>query len=278
MPSHGCSMNAGAGGHLPVLQWLQEQSRLVPSTAMHGACQATGNRLEVLEWLVRTTGVKPDRVCCRMAAYSGSISTLQFLLDHGAPLDHVTCESAVRNGQLPTAQWLFEHGFPLSRECCPCAASGGDLLALRWLREVGCAEWQPPRVISNAALGGHVHVLEYVREQGPFSWGTADETRSMLTLAARLGQVASLKWLLQNGCPFFDWRALLQATKRALQLSLRDTKVKLAEVLHWIRSQKGETWYELADAEALDSASVSDDETGTDTDSPDDDEEEQQPP
>jgi hypothetical protein len=92
MPARDFSMLAGRGGHLPVLRWLEEQQMLFADSACHAVCAAGERCLPVLVWLVSNTGFQPDALCCVLAASKGSLSTLQWLFDHGAPLEAAACE------------------------------------------------------------------------------------------------------------------------------------------------------------------------------------------
>jgi hypothetical protein len=271
-----CTLLAGMGGHLPVLQWLHEQGLLVAGVACNSLCKADladGECLRQLEWLFGATGFQPDKFSCELAASRGSLSTLQWLLDHGAPLHAVACESALEHGHLPAVQWLFfARGCPLSPECCSRAAGRGHLEALRWLREVGRVDWQAHTVIFRAAIRGHVQVLEYMRELGEISWGDSQETRQMLKWGANSGHLSALQWLHRNGCPQFDFKLILLSARLALQ-RLKTQKMTLqgggdlAGVLQWVRSECGEPWFERENTQPQAAAgNDSDDDTDVDGD------------
>ena len=89
-----------------------------------------------------------------------------------------------------------------ARNCLVAAARIGQLDVCRAL----LPEVPPPRsaytdhapadACRAAAYGGHVHVLEWLRDKG-FLWDA-----SVCAAAAHAGDLPTLKWLLRRGCPW----------------------------------------------------------------------------
>ena len=74
------------------------------------------------------------------------------------------------------------------------AAAMGSISLLQWGRDSGCP--LTPSVCSSAALGGHLEVLKWLREQMGCPW---DE--STCGAAARGGHLEVLEWAVTHGCP-----------------------------------------------------------------------------
>eukprot|EP00953_Heterococcus_sp_UTEX-ZZ885_P007315 4438-Heterococcus_DN1.PRE.1 len=87
-----------------------------------------------------------------------------------------------------------EQGCRLSSNICGWAARSGSIDALRWAREHGgiCTIETP----GGAAAGAHLHVLQYLSDEG-CEW---DEIAC--AVAAANDQLSTLKWLHEHGCPW----------------------------------------------------------------------------
>ena len=87
---------------------------------------------------------------------------------------------------------------------CAHSAVGGHLAVLRWAREQGCP-WNAATQ-SCAAMGGYLHVLQWAREHDiPWDEGTCEQ-------AAVGGHPAVLRWAREHGCPWNEARVREQAT------------------------------------------------------------------
>ncbi len=62
-------------------------------------------------------------------------------------------------------QYLHEHGFPWDESTCHGAVCGGNMQILQYLHNHGCP-WNKATLCNAAAYSGHLHILQYVREQG----------------------------------------------------------------------------------------------------------------
>mgnify|MGYP001030254524 CR=1 FL=1 len=128
-------------------------------------------------------------------------------------------------GSLSLLQWAKQNGCSfLSYECCHEAAKGGHLEVLKWLRENG--HFWDERCCHDAALGGHLEaakgghleVLKWLRENG-CRWDVQTANS-----AAGEGHLEVLKWAIENGC---DWEE-----STCTMAALRGGHL---EVLKWLR-------------------------------------------
>jgi len=102
--------------------------------------------------------------------------------------------------------------YKLEKHTCASAAGGGHLLVLQWLREQDCP-WGSivggdNTCCASAAEGGHLEVLQWVREHG-CPWDA-----STCAGAARGGHLEVLQWAREQEppCPW-DWQTCENAWK-----------------------------------------------------------------
>jgi hypothetical protein len=70
-----------------------------------------------------------------LAAETGQLEILSWLLQRGVPLSPELLTRAARGGQLEIVQWLWERDCPCDSGACAGAAYSGNLELLRWLRK-----------------------------------------------------------------------------------------------------------------------------------------------
>jgi len=136
-------------------------------------------------------------------------------------------ELAAYHGHLQMLRcWKKETRLDVFVEKCICesAALGGHLDVLRWARENKCS-WSK-LTCSKAAFGGHLEVLRWARENG-CEW---DERTCRC--AALGGHLEVLKWARANGCPWNESTCRCAADGGHL------------EVLRWAR-ENGCPWDEV---------------------------------
>jgi len=116
-------------------------------------------------------------------------------------LPKAACSDAARWGDRDLIEWIVERSPKRwnATLCCN-AAKGGHLGLLQRLREQGCL-WDA-RTFDNAARYGDAHMLDWLLEQGcPMRERTCE-------MAARGGHKRIVEWLVANGCP---WDAYVYA-------------------------------------------------------------------
>ena len=98
---------------------------------------------------------------------------------------------------------------------CTKAAYKGRLDILMWVQELGYHVNKDKNIYAIAAVHGHIHILEWAREQR-IPWGESgpEEAAAACAAATRSGNLKVLQWLRRNGCPWDKYRCLRIATFR----------------------------------------------------------------
>ena len=250
--AQGCGWNANACrnaaeyGHLEVLRMLRAEG--CPWDTLTCAAAARSGHREVLRW-ARENGCPWDAETFARAAEMNQIKMMELLHEMKCPFDHEACMYAAVNGHVESLTWLRARGFPFCPDATAAAAQAGQLAALQWLRAADPpCPWDDEIVLGNAAVGGHLEMVQWVRENGA-DWhvsaaadagATAQNKRltpfpqtqaSACQAAAQGGQLEVLQWLRANGCPW-DFR-----TFAAAQVAARKggAGADEAELLEWVR-------------------------------------------
>lgn len=135
-----------------------------------------------------------------------------------------------RAGRLDLVKWastneddeLLDRAIKIDAHICANAARGGNLHILKWLREQGCPwDWQ---TCAQAARGGHLEVLTWARSNG-CPWNA-----NVCANAAMGGNLRLLMLLRDQGCPW-DWRTCTSAIRG-----------EYLEILDWTTQQPGCPW------------------------------------
>jgi hypothetical protein len=210
--------------------------------------------LSVLVWM-QSRGAPLERYVSKNAAMGGHIAMLRWMKNNGHRCNFMTCEGAAKGGQMDTLKWLRANGTPLYSNLCEIAAGQGHLELMKWLMWVADCRgtqyiveiassrghlhilrylnYSKPGIAltmtscRNAAYGGHLHILEWMKENGRWN-------KSMCTYAAKGGQLETLQWLRSNGCPW-DRGECMRAASPANEYPW-DTYVRVAnpEIVEWI--------------------------------------------
>jgi hypothetical protein len=163
-----------------------DQSNLASSAVKHGCIPA----LEYLKSVKCEFDVGP----CTVAAWTGQLHILQWLLYNGYPADDRICSRAAEHGHLHVLQWLREKKFPWDAETCAMAAKNGHLELLQWARSKRC-RWDE-HTCAFAAEYGHFELLKWARSK-KCPW---DE--STCSGAAESGNLDMLQWARSKKCPW----------------------------------------------------------------------------
>jgi hypothetical protein len=139
-----------------------------------------------------------------MAGLVADIPALRAARELGLALtDEVLIGAALSGSVLLKLQWVLEdQTCKLPRSICAYAARGGSIDALRWLQNLlkgrdDVHVFTYGDMCLGAAAGGHLRVLQYLREQG-CTWGIR-----VCSAAAESGDLAVLRWLHEQGCPWW---------------------------------------------------------------------------
>jgi len=102
--------------------------------------------------------------CCRVAE-TNKLELLKWAREEKeCEWDERTISSAVEQGNLEMVKYCVANKCPINVWACANAASGGHLEILKYLREEAKALWDSGTA-SRAALNGHLHILEYLVER-----------------------------------------------------------------------------------------------------------------
>jgi hypothetical protein len=205
-------------GDLAVLEWMLlnlnafGKSSLRNSTLMCFISDeaALGGQLKILKWV---SGLKIKVKCfCvagittfKNAAKKGNIKILKWLQKEfycdveglSGYFTRAVCDTAALFGHLDVLKWAKKNNYIFSVRTSLNAAHGGYLDILKFI-EIECGTTFGWVVCSGAALGGHLEVLKWARQNG-YPWG--DKTSSN---ASESGHFGLLKWLAENKCHLSD--------------------------------------------------------------------------
>ncbi len=102
---------------------------------------------------------------------------------------------AAFQGQIPLLQWYHTIlRCPFNTTLCAYAASGGHLEVLQWLRERGCP-WDES-TCARASIGGHIDILMWSHANA-CPWDA-----SVCIAASQQGHLEILKWARAQRCPW----------------------------------------------------------------------------
>ena len=165
------------------------------------AAVRTGN-IEVVKWLyfkgwfpaayAHTLGI--------IAAETGNVLVLQFLHERGLKLSWRMSNAAALNDHRHMLIWLRTKGEDWTvqrvdpsaqKSVLSCAAGTGQLPLTQWLVASGCS--LEATAFYQAAAGGHIDVLEWMRDEGLHVSGA-----TMCEHAAVAGRINVLQWALKN--------------------------------------------------------------------------------
>ncbi|CAM9453495.1 unnamed protein product [Ectocarpus sp. 6 AP-2014] len=216
------SSAAAKGGHLHILRWAKSNRQPWQGVTVCSSA-AAGGQLHVLRWL-RENGCHWNHSTCTEAARGGHLATIQWARQQGCPWSVRTCAAAATGGP-PILRWLREHGCPWDANTCFALAEVGDLATLRWAKENGCP-WVQSRVLSAAARGGNVEVLQYVFDSQGHNQALEGRSTDLCGMAAGGGHIDALKWARGKG---YQWN------ERTCMAAARGGHL---EVLQWLRQEE----------------------------------------
>lgn len=102
-------------------------------------------------------------------------------------------------GNLQMMESLLSDGCPFDSSVAEAAALGGHLHILQWLQcHLPSTIARNDKIYEKAAIGGNLRILEWVR----MSFPQCPWTAAVPALAARHNHLHVLEWLLFEGCPY----------------------------------------------------------------------------
>jgi len=176
--------------------------------------------------------------CLSRCRFVESVELLKWGESNGCPVFHTrtfALAAGSRSGILDVIMYLHKHRCPWDGRSFRKAAAHGNLEVLKWLMSTDYIDRNMGHLgalCADAAGGGYVEVLMYLREQS-CPWGE----RCFLEAAAG-GQLETLKWLRANGCPSGDADPGFEGNTRIAGPAAQHGHL---EVLTWLQ----ENGYEL---------------------------------
>eukprot|EP00953_Heterococcus_sp_UTEX-ZZ885_P015809 8906-Heterococcus_DN1.PRE.11 len=193
------------------LRWLLDEEQC-PQAEDICDYAAVAPSTKALAWLKERGCLVTAKTCARAAVMltKNAIIALKYLRKAGCEWDERTMSNAAMFGDLQLLQllqWLHKQGAPWDGEATQEAAGAGHLEAFLWLKNNGCP-CDLREVALDAASGGWLNILEWVRDSNEIDWDAA-LLMSMLETAAVYGHkpVETCKWLRSEGAA---WPAVLQ--------------------------------------------------------------------
>lgn len=203
----GICSNAAYYGHMELLIWLcdMEMNERYDFTRVAPERAAERGQLEILKWLFESRCMITSRIC-ELAAENNQLHILEWLLESetktGILLKYTNAALfAAKKGRLKVLKWMYKKkllsidpllGSYKSVDLCSNAALGGHIHVLQWLHKKGY-QWDE-QTCHNAATNGNLELLKWAREND-CPW---NEETSLY--AANGGHLKILEWLHENGC------------------------------------------------------------------------------
>lgn len=212
--AHVCAFH----GHLELLQWMVTQG--YPDSSYMGYAAAGGHR-NILEWGL-SRGQQLDQYVCAGTMISGSIDTLEWVLQHNKKgirwlVDErqlaIFSINAAEHRHYHMLEWLSRNGCPIEDYIVTVAASRGDLKMLQWAKDHGCDMSSFAYV--KAAECGHLDVIRWLLANNVVAYGEA------VSQAGQTKQYDAMHLLLQHGVEVnIDdiWHMVKYGSVEALQI------------------------------------------------------------
>ncbi len=177
------------------------------------------------EWHRIASGVcKADRFRTVLADVLARPATLDWAVNETGAMPQAlraeACNIAAKHGHLSGLQWLRSRAYPWDKRVCANAALGGHLELLQWaffLGQINRVDFRTNDcpwdswVSAHAAYGGHLELLRWARAAGcPWDEGATAN-------AAEGGHLETLDWLRENGCPWNVWTTTCAASSSQLK-------------------------------------------------------------
>ena len=189
-------------------------------------CAATDGNLALLQ-IYREAGASHGWAwVCEAAAAHGHTHVLEWAAANHAPWPPGTLRNAVHGGDLRVLQWARDNGFPLDEDICSVAAGFDHLHILEWLfADRKLRVLFDAHTVARAAASGNTRILEWLQKKG------VPRDEDAFFLAARAGQISSLRWLYAHNAPMDGPECCAVAAKHG-QL----------EALQCLRDECGADW------------------------------------
>jgi hypothetical protein len=218
---------AALSGRLNILQRLLAEKRCPKPFQLSGFAARSGS-ISMLKWLKTKKWCHFTKCTCAAAAEAGHLAALRYLHSESRSWDaKYIANCAASSGSIEVVDWLrLQQGFQMSADMVSWAAGSGQIAMITHLRSLGC-EWDE-YACTQAVPRGRLDTLRWLREQG-CPW-FAD---AICFEAAALGRTDTLDYIIEQG-------EVLSAAvlTQALNTAAMDSRLQAAQ---WLK-QHGAQW------------------------------------
>jgi len=233
------------GGHVEVIQWLEEQGCRWDSSVCVVA--AGKGHLEVIKWATVKDRNRVDkrRTLCA-AAEGGHVAVLKWMWANGyRQTAGAGCAGAAsRNGHVDAFKWAIEHGGASDRWLCDGMAALADIATIEWCLGKGI-RWCFEDVQIALIVHGHVHVLEWEAAARARSVpGGASTTAPGLASKRRMSRYEHVQAAEGSCAKTLEWAqclGVLDIASYGADMFESAVESERVDVLAWLLS-KGCTW------------------------------------
>lgn len=211
---------AASRGKWDATKWLKEKGFAINFYSL-SLCAAQHGNLEILEWTSKECHVPLHEHHCEEAARGDQLETLKWLRERGCPWGYATTQRAAEQWNLDVLKWAIENGCPHGNTCIREALGWGDKEMVEWLLDHGC-DW-PLDALAVVASSSDPSLVDWVLSlDKPVSSDIMEDlvyndhrdliktlfargfplSEGLSNIAAKLGKLELLKWLVANGCSF----------------------------------------------------------------------------
>lgn len=248
------------GGNILVLKYLRQLN--CPWSEDVCTLAAEKGSLDIIKWAKENGCPWSPSEMFLAAAKSNNIKLHQWLFDQNCPLEEEkSFFIAVQSSHFEFLKFVISKGSKywnknLSHTIQYSAASCGDLETILWARKK-TIQWLMQRerdhqqqhqqedaivgvydvelMIHNAAKGGHLHILEHLRETIPYFISMENSDYTAVSEAAANGHVAILDWAIAKGIDFSSFSEIeyLSLFHECFDSAIRFSRNK---VLVWLKT------------------------------------------
>lgn len=161
------SKDAVVGGHLSILQWMKEKGLFNNTTTKLCCVAARSGRLDILEWLLKN-GCTWDKRTCDYASEKGHVNFLDYALKNNHEIIIKDCQSeAIKEGQLNVLKFIedvYRHPNEYTKTFYS-LSKRGHLNILYWYcekRQFNIYQEEKKAIIFAAIKNGYVEIVKFV--------------------------------------------------------------------------------------------------------------------
>lgn len=185
------ALAAARRGRTQVLEWACNRGYVSDYCLFYEAARC--GQVQVFEWAVAKGLTCEFRIAAGGAASAGHVQVLEWMWEHGAKrqIFNDCAFHATLRGRVSVFEWLKRHGIPVKNVDVN-AAAGGHVHVLDWLLNNGYSLFLG--FVDCAARYGNIPALQWARDHH-IRWSS-----KTCAAAAYGGHINTLKWLRRNGC------------------------------------------------------------------------------